>query len=761
MQKLTIVRPAHAHHAYEIAAETFADLAQKVADAEVVTVTDYDRDSLPDDGSALVLIGSDAANHYTADLYLSKTINGFGIRYCTDDYCIRTIEHQGRKILILAGGRPRSTIYAVYRYFERFCDCHWFWDGDRLNKVELPLSGIDLTESPRFEYRGLRYFAHRSLHRFQAEHWSLDDWKMEIDWILKKRLNMFMLRIGLDDIFQKAFPEDVRYPDRDKPLPEAGPGYNDRSLFWSLEYRGELRKKLLAYAFERDLIHPEDCGTMTHWYSRTPLDFLNNKKPKILPQVTKSYQEPTGLVWDVREDENLDNYFKLTDVHVAEYGKPEMFHTIGLGERMFSDDPEENKRMKLYVYRRIAANVKEKYPNAPLLIASWDLWMRFTPEEVKSLVAELDPNQSIIFDYTSDTARPNNFTRWDVVKKFPWIFGIFSGYEPNSEIRGYYELTNERLKIAKDDPMCRGVVLWPELSHGDTLITEYLALNAWESETLSIPEVTDKFCRERYSKKHQNLMSMFWRDFMPIVQLRAWSIDTTIGQSGNDIFPRITKRADFSLMTIAEARYRAAMGDSYKYRALAASLLRRLARIEDEDEFLRRDRFDIARTIIGRFVNIAILYAEILRVTGEKLDKIDPVLNKTLDLMKILAEVLGGHEDYSLLASLKKLQSVTDTNPDFETTLKRNAENDYCRAYIYENAQYLYVPEMELLFDHVRKAVVEGKTLDRPTLDAEAEKIVEAFYNTPLADMEKPSRPLSELANIAADIIESIDFEIK
>ena len=31
MQKLTVIRPAHAHHAYEIAAETFADLAIKVA----------------------------------------------------------------------------------------------------------------------------------------------------------------------------------------------------------------------------------------------------------------------------------------------------------------------------------------------------------------------------------------------------------------------------------------------------------------------------------------------------------------------------------------------------------------------------------------------------------------------------------------------------------------------------------------------------------------------------------------------------------
>mgnify|MGYP006945403032 CR=1 FL=1 len=28
--------------------------------------------------------------------------------------------------------------------------------------------------------------------------------------------------------------------------------------------------------FERDLIHCEDCGTMTHWYSQTLSDCLGN-----------------------------------------------------------------------------------------------------------------------------------------------------------------------------------------------------------------------------------------------------------------------------------------------------------------------------------------------------------------------------------------------------------------------------------------------------------------------------------------------------
>lgn len=146
-----------------------------------------------------------------------------------------------------------------------------------------------------------------------------------------------MLRIGLDDLFQKAFPEFVNYPGYEIPESEAR-SYDDRNLFWSLKYRGELRKKILAYARERDLLHPEDVGTMTHWYSRTPYDFLNRVKPEFMPQATEGYNQKTGLVWDIRDDRNLDNYFKLTETHIREYGAPELFHTTGLASaRCYAD----------------------------------------------------------------------------------------------------------------------------------------------------------------------------------------------------------------------------------------------------------------------------------------------------------------------------------------------------------------------------------------------------------------------------------------
>ena len=410
--------------------------------------------------------------------------------------------------------------------------------------------------------------------------------------------------------------------------------------------------------------------------------------------------------------------------------------------------------MKLYVYRMIASRLKERYPNAPLLIASWDLWMRFTPEEVRELVAELDPEQSIILDYTSDTARDNNFTQWGILNRFPWIFGIFSGYEPNSEIRGYYELTNERLKIAKDDPMCRGLVFWPELSHGDPFVIEYFAANAWDKETLTIAEQTERYCRDRYPTALAEDMSALWRDFMPIVQLSAWSIDNTFQQSGNDIFVRITERATFNKKNIN--LYPRMASRAMQIKDTAAQVLRRLSKIPTDDEMTARDVYDIARTIIGRYINTAILIAQTRFAQNTPTEELEGAMRSAIGLMETLVDLLGSHDDYSLFATLKRLQSVTETNPNFEQTLKNNAECGYCRAYIYENAAYLYLPEMKAQFEQVKKAAASNQLFDKSSVEADVANIRRHYFETPLYEMKRNTISPEETMLRAAAWIEGL-----
>ena len=388
----------------------------------------------------------------------------------------------------VTGSNPRSVLYGVYDLLARRAGCRWFWDGDIVPRcAAIDLSGLDVHEESRFRYRAIRYFAHRGLTRFQAEHWGFDDWRREIDWCVKRRLNCILPRIGMDDLWQRAFPDVVPYPDPSKPLPGAGTGYDDRSPFWPLQFRGRLRRAVADYAFARGLRIPADFGTMTHWYSRTPREFLEREKPAFLPQAGGDYGEPDGLVFDIRDRRWLDAYWRLTEAAVeAGYCSPDLLHTIGLGERTVYADRARNLALKTDVLRRLTDLAAERAPGAPVLLAGWDFHYGWTPEEVRTALAALDPERVVLWDYEADAApvpRPDRtrtaFTDWGVVGRFPYTFGAFLAYEQALDVRANYPLLENRLAVAENDPACKGFLFWPESSHTDVFALRWFSENAW------------------------------------------------------------------------------------------------------------------------------------------------------------------------------------------------------------------------------------------------------------------------------------------
>ncbi|MFA6931190.1 MAG: alpha-N-acetylglucosaminidase TIM-barrel domain-containing protein [Lentisphaeria bacterium] len=753
---------------YLIAGNEFAALWQRVTGKKLSLTTS-------DDGkSDLIVLGSDAMNSFAHGKIVEKQIEQFGIRADSDDFQLVSLPDQGRNLLFIAAGRPRALLYGVYHFFETRAGCHYFWDGDRIPKAgTIDITGLNILEKPHFEYRGLRYFAHRSLHRFQAEHWDFEDWKKEIDWILKKRFNLFMLRIGLDDLFQKAFPECVSYPGYEVPESKER-SYDDRNLFWPLQYRGELRRKILAYARERDLLHPEDVGTMTHWYSRTPLDYLEKVKPDFLPQATAGYNEETGLVWDIRQEKNLNDYFHLTETHIREYGAPTLFHTIGLAERRCYEDREANHQMKLYTYRRIIAKLREKYPHAPLLIASWDFAMYWTPEEVRSLVQELNPHNTIILDYTSETDDElRTFQNWDLVGKFPWIFGLFHAFEPNTEPRGNYEVIERRLPIAAEDPMCKGMILWPECSHTDTLLLEYLSANAWNpnSENLKISIFLKKFCAARYDQERYPAMLALWKQMLPLIKARHWNGP---GNRTHFLFAEIFFRPCAYLLNLDT---RQLFIHEHYYQILeklmqsVPDIFTNLATIQPEKDevFIWRDVLDLARTCAARTLHYGLLkmlfaFERWRNHKGPAKDVLD-LLNLAETMLTLFGQLLAAHPDYSMYQSLLLLQKHPECNPDFEKTLKGNAENGYCRSYITELVNEIYRPELALAAGIIRKRIEldnhEQLLIPTDELTVDLKQIADKFYEKPLQKMAAENNKafqnlpntLQKLASLSKKII--------
>jgi len=698
-----------------------------------------------DDGSSdLVVIGPDFVNTLTRSLIESGAAAGHRFGTGSDAYSLVSTTDKGRKYLIVAGGSGRSTLYAVYDFFERQAGCEWFWDGDVVPHLDsISMENLDVNESPRFRYRGIRYFAHRSLTRFQAEHWGMEDWDREIDWVLKKRLNLIMLRIGTDDIFQKAFPDIVPYPSNSESFPEAiDRSYSDRTTPWPLRYRGEIRKHVYQYAAERGLILPEDAGTMTHWYSPTPKAFMDRVKPVCFGQAGGPYRDnPCTGVWDIRIDSNLNNYWKLTRAHIDYYGSPEMFHTIGLAERKVFTERDKDVEMKLYAYRRIISKIRESYQNAPILIAGWDFYYPgWTTEEVSRLLPQLDPSNTIMFDYMSDLGindRRTNFMKWGVRNRFPYTFGIFHAYEWENELRGNYGLIEERMPIAAEDPMCCGFFLWPENSHSDQLMLEFFTHNAWKPDMKTPEEAVAELCRKRYGQ-HAGLMQEAWLAALPMIQAH------------NDLPPvfRSLEKYSNGASKAEVEKYKAILEKVSDVTSRADSVLRIISGLPfgKGNALVDRDAIDLARTVLGRmftvdFYEFLITYSKMESHKASAID-VRRAGDKAMSALVAIRNVLSLHDDYSMNSSMDHLREINpDINPVFEHTLKCNAENRYCRTYISELFDWYYIPQMKVLLSGIGSSGAGVKI----------KAVVEDFYARPLASMKTPAA--SDYSKAISDFI--------
>jgi len=64
------------------------------------------------------------------------------------------------KHLLLAGGRPRGTIYAVNRFLQEQCGVRWWtpWATNIPHRPDLEIPALDVTNHPAFEYRAPYWF---------------------------------------------------------------------------------------------------------------------------------------------------------------------------------------------------------------------------------------------------------------------------------------------------------------------------------------------------------------------------------------------------------------------------------------------------------------------------------------------------------------------------------------------------------------------------------------------------------------------------
>ena len=629
------------------------------------------------------LTGREAKGDTRVLLTVDKTLSADGF----DAFKI-TSDAEGA---VITGGNARSVLYAVYDLLEKRGGCRWFWDGDVVPKItELDLANLAVDEKSRFKYRACRYFAHRGLTRFRALQWGPDEWKREIDYLCKIKVNVFMMRLGWYDLFQKAFPDICPYPDPAVRLPGTLSGYDDQSLHWSLQYRGLLRKTVMDYGFARGLMQPEDFGTMTHWYTRTPKSFLDKMNPPFLPNDVDWYSDPSALVWDIRDPKWMDMYWKLTDAAIREYGRPDILHTMGLSERRCCADPKENLRLKIEVMKKLIDDAQRRYPDSTIILGGWDFHFTWEPEECRQLFAALkDYKNILLWDYESDEAREGGIvnsrldtailSNWDVIGKFPYAFGVFCHATSCVDIRADYPRIEKEWAKSKDDPKCIGYIWWGETEHCDIMWYEYFSKNIWNPK-YKVEELMPGFCQDRYGSEAAKMLPV-WRKMLPI----------SIGHGYGNLFMNILPKIPTVLEKEKSFRafpWRTCLND-------APAIYRGLADVKWEDEKVKRDTIDIARTVTDRVVYALLsklrVSLQAWRKGADNAKEVKAYLASAHALIDAFADTLALHTDYSLWESFVRLNEVENVrNPNFPRTLLDNAINEYCIGYQYEAAEYWY-----------------------------------------------------------------------
>ncbi len=85
--------------------------------------------------------------------------------------------------LLLAGGRPRGTLYAVYRFLQQSCGCRWWtpWAETIPAQPTLAVPALDRREQPAFRWRDVNWFP-----------------AFDRDWAARNQVNGTMVRADAD-----------------------------------------------------------------------------------------------------------------------------------------------------------------------------------------------------------------------------------------------------------------------------------------------------------------------------------------------------------------------------------------------------------------------------------------------------------------------------------------------------------------------------------------------------------------------------------
>ena len=403
-----------------------------------------------------------------------KTLPGAGDpERLRDGFVIRS---EGKDRLLIAAAEPIGLLYGVYTYLEKVCGVGFFWDGERVPKrTDLPTSGIDRAELPRFR---IRQNLQACAFGYTTQYWGLEEWKREIDWTARKRFNTVMLPWG--DLTKQVFRKL---------------GVNLGDLTPEEAYRIDLARQIAVYARQRGIrcILPGFAGGVPKEFAKAhpKARYVNVKWLEAAAQPHLYPADP----WFARVGELVVRTY--TDV----YGTDHIYNIDPYPETQPGASPEEKAAIKIDFAKGVVRYLRAADPKAVWYASGWAfLDQGFWPKaSVSKHLAEIPDEMYYVCDIQAE-ANPI-YQRLDYLDGKRWGFSVLHSFGGDDHLHGNMADLVRRVQAVVSDPRAGGCVAFyinPEIIHYNVPYFELAAELGWNPDGVAVDAFCKAYARRRY-----------------------------------------------------------------------------------------------------------------------------------------------------------------------------------------------------------------------------------------------------------------------
>jgi len=374
-----------------------------------------------------------------------------------DGFIIKTVTYKGRNYLILGGSIDRGTLYAVYHLLENTFKVGFFEDGDRVpEKKNLIVENIDIAERPYFELRSALMPGAFSR---TCAFWTEEEWKQEIDWLLKKKYNLMLF-----------------------------PGHK-----WILDYARERGMRLTYYACagrvspEYMKSHPEIPYFTVHWpLTVTTYSYVDPRDPYFVTYATE-HNKKLIENWGTDHFYNIDPWSEIP---------------------LPGKSAEEKRQLQVTYGKGLSRALVNADPQAVNIIGGWaftftDFWSK---EDVKAYLDAI-VSDVVVQDLVAD--RKPIYKRFKYFWGKKWLFGVSHTHGDRNNLHGDVKDLIKRVQNIVSDPKagnCVGIQTAPEPICHNFLYFDLVSELAWNPRSITLEGFLKDYAIRRYGEESASTM---------------------------------------------------------------------------------------------------------------------------------------------------------------------------------------------------------------------------------------------------------------